>query len=264
MSRLPRPDQALSTLAASPATVLLALDFDGVLAPIVDHPADARPLPETIAAVERLASRVAVALISGRGLEELSTVTGPLPEGTWLVGSHGAEFGRVRDGRYELEPFDLADDARGVQDELIAAAELIGERHEGVLVQRKPTTVLVHTKMALPEVEAAATAEAVALGSARGLKTVVGKHIVEIAVHPAHKGEGVAALRSATGADVVVYVGDDTTDEDALETLGGRDVGIKVGPGPTAARYRVDSPEDVAGVLTRFAEALGTSGLAAD
>ncbi len=253
-----RPEAALAALAHQDGPVLLALDFDGTLAPIVDHPAAARPLPDAMTAVARIARvGVEVALVSGRGLEELSTVTGPLPEGTWLVGSHGAEFGRVHDGGYLLEPFELSDEARTLQDELVAEAELIGARHEGVLVQRKPTTVLVHTKMAAPEVEAAATAEAVALGAARNLKTVVGKHIVEIAVHPAHKGEGVAALRATTGAAVVVYVGDDTTDEDALESLEEGDVGIKVGPGPTAARYRVDSPADVAGVLVGFATDLG-------
>jgi len=260
MSSLPSPDAALTALAADPTRrpVLLALDFDGTLAPIVDHPADARPVAGSVDAVERIASTagVHVALVSGRGLEELSTVTGPMPEGTWLVGSHGAEFGRINEGRFVLEPFDLDESARSVQDELVSAAEKIGARHEGVIVQRKPTTVLVHTKMAEPATEIAATGEAVALGEAHALKTVVGKHIVEIAVHPAHKGEGVAALRSATGSAVVVYIGDDTTDEDALADLAEDDIGVKVGPGVTHARYRVGSPADVAELLDRFATAL--------
>ncbi|NLF06018.1 MAG: trehalose-phosphatase [Actinomycetales bacterium] len=248
------PTQALAALAADPSRVLLALDFDGTLAPLVDHPLDARPLPASMAAVERIAAAgVHVALVSGRGLEELSTVTGPVPEGTWLVGSHGAEFGRIRDGVYVLEPFELSPEALSKQDELMTVAEDIAARHEGVLAQRKPTTVLVHTKMAHPDVEALATAEAVALGNAHSLKTVVGKHIVEIAVHTAHKGEGVDALRRALGTTVVVYVGDDTTDEDALEALREGDVGVKVGPGPTAGRFRVDSPEAVAGLLEGFA-----------
>jgi len=251
------PAPALAALTASPANVLLALDFDGTLAPLVDHPRDARPLPASMAALERIAAAgVHVALVSGRGLEELSTVSGPLPEGTWLVGSHGAEFGRVHDGAYQLEPFELGPEARAAQDELMAVAEDIAARHEGVLAQRKPTTVLVHTTMARPDVEALATVEAVALGARHGLKTVVGKHIVEIAVHTAHKGEGVDALRRTLGTAVVVYVGDDTTDEDALEALHEGDVGVKVGPGPTAGRYRVDSPEAVAALLEGFAASL--------
>ena len=262
-STLPHPREALTALADDGARrpILLALDFDGVLAPIVDHPLDARPLPDSMTAIESIAvvPGAHLALISGRGLEELSTVSGPVPEGTWLVGSHGAEAGRIHDGRYVLEPFELDAEATALQDDLVAAAELIGQRHEGVLVQRKPTTVLVHTKMATGEVEAAATTEAVALGAAHRLKTVVGKHIVEIAVHPAHKGDGVAALRKATGAAVVVYVGDDTTDEDALSRLGEGDIGIKVGPGATHAQFRVDSPAEVAVVLGELAARLGSA-----
>ncbi|MDQ2623848.1 MAG: trehalose-phosphatase [Actinomycetota bacterium] len=260
MTELEHPEAALSALAddASRRPLLLALDFDGTLAPIVDHPLDARALPESMSAVERLATvpGLHLALVSGRGLEELSTVTGPVPESTWLVGAHGAERGRIHDGVFVLEPFELDAQARALQDDVVAGAEQIGARHEGVLVQRKPTTVLVHTKMATPEVEDLATRDAVALGSEHHLKTVVGKHIVEIAVHPAHKGDGIVALRAATGARSVVYVGDDTTDEDAFAVLGAGDVGIKVGPGPTRAAYRVSTPEDVATLLGRFADQL--------
>src|SRR5690606_523979 len=43
-------------------------------------------------------------------------VTGPVPEGTWLVGAHGAERGRIHEGQYLLEPFELDEAARAVQD----------------------------------------------------------------------------------------------------------------------------------------------------
>lgn len=258
---LPHPGDALAALAddVRRRPLLIALDFDGTLAPIVDHPLDARALPGSIEAIERIATvpDVHLALVSGRGLEELAQVAGRIPEGTRLVGAHGAERGIVHDGAFVLEPFELDDAAQQLQDAVVAGAEQIGARHEDVLVQRKPSTVLVHTKMATPEVEAAATAEAVALGEGHGLKTVVGKHIVEIAVHPAHKGEGIEALRASTGAAAVVYVGDDTTDEDAFAVLGAADVGVKVGDGETRAGFRVGSPADVADVLTAFAERLG-------
>jgi trehalose 6-phosphate phosphatase len=59
------------------------------------------------------------------------------------------------------------------------------------------------------------------------------------------------ALTSQIGADAVLYFGDDVTDEHAFEVMGPRDVSVKVGPGKSAARYRLGSPEQVA-------EALGT------
>ena len=257
----PHPGETLAALADDVARrpILLALDFDGTLAPIVDHPLDARALPESVAAVERIATvpEVHLALVSGRGLEELSKVTGTVPDATWLVGAHGAERGRVHEGAFLLEPFELDEAAQLLQDDVVAGAERLGAQHEGVLVQRKPSTVLVHTKMATPDVETAATAAAVALGEQHGLKASVGKHIVEIAVHPAHKGDGIEALRDSTGAAAVVFIGDDTTDEDAFAALGPADVGVKVGPGASLAGYRVASPAEVAALLTDLAARLG-------
>src|SRR5262245_60270349 len=83
---------ALDRLAAAPR-LLVALDFDGVLAPIVDVPSAARPLPAAASALGVLATlpETTVALVSGRGLADLAAVSGfgtPIR----LVGSHGAEF----------------------------------------------------------------------------------------------------------------------------------------------------------------------------
>ena len=80
-------------------TVLVALDFDGVLAPLVDTPSHSRATPGGIAALRRLSGHehVALALVSGRGLADLAQVA-EVPDGTFLVGSHGARSacGRVR------------------------------------------------------------------------------------------------------------------------------------------------------------------------
>jgi trehalose 6-phosphate phosphatase len=46
-----------------------------------------------------------------------------------------------------------------------------------------------------------------------------------------------------------VFLGDDVTDEKAFRRLREGDVGVKIGPGDSQARYRVDDPEDVAAVL---------------
>src|SRR5690606_27391446 len=82
--------------------LLVALDFDGTLAPFVDNPRSARPLPEAWAQVMALRAcpDVAVALVSGRALESLRHVASP-PDDLYLVGSHGLEFhfgGTASDG----------------------------------------------------------------------------------------------------------------------------------------------------------------------
>ena len=72
--------------------LLVALDFDGTLAPLVDHPDDARPLPASAELLGRLAAleNTVTALISGRDLASLRAVANP-PTETLLVGSHGTE-----------------------------------------------------------------------------------------------------------------------------------------------------------------------------
>ena len=67
------------------------------------------------------------------------------------------------------------------------------------------------------------------------------------------KGSAIDLLRERDGATAVVYLGDDVTDEKAFARLRDGDVGVKVGPGPSAARYRIDSPEDVAVALAYLA-----------
>ena len=72
--------------------LLVAMDFDGTLSPIVPRAEDARPLPEAAAAFAAIAElpRTTTALISGRALASLRTVASP-PAGTLMIGSHGAE-----------------------------------------------------------------------------------------------------------------------------------------------------------------------------
>ena len=80
-----------------------------------------------------------------------------------------------------------------------------------------------------------------------------GKHVLEFAWRHEGKDVAVAELRRVTQADAVVFAGDDVTDEDALRALEEGDLGIRVGPGETAASLRVADPGELAAVLTRLA-----------
>jgi len=76
-----------------------------------------------------------------------------------------------------------------------------------------------------------------------------GKRVVEITGSATNKGHALRSLRDRWAADVVVFIGDDITDEDAFAALRPIDVGIKVGAGATRARFRVDDQTQVASVL---------------
>jgi trehalose 6-phosphate phosphatase len=233
---------ALAELARVPI-LLVALDFDGVLAPIVQNPSTSAPLAGSAVAVRALAELpgTTVAMLSGRALGDLRAVSGFGPP-VRLVGSHGGEFD---DGALVL-----TEEQRSVKDELAAAVSRIVDDEPGARVEDKPAAVVVHVRGADPVVAERVLAAARA-GPARlpGVEATEGKAVLELAVVQVSKGAAIDTLRERLGFDAVLFVGDDVTDETAFVRLRPGDVGVKVGDGDTAARYRVRTPEDVTGVL---------------
>lgn len=227
--------------------LLVAMDFDGTMAPLVDHASDARSLPRSAAAFAALADlpRTTTALISGRALDSLRKVAAP-PEKTLLIGSHGAEAW-MGPGSAGLQ-LDEAQRALLAQvRELLAG---IVDVAPGTLLEDKPAGVVLHTRLAADDVaEDAVAAAMAALQDLPGVFLKTGKRVLETAVVHASKGEGVSFLRQATGATAVVFAGDDTTDEDALGSLVRGDLGVKVGLDFTQAEFRVEAPVHVAELL---------------
>jgi trehalose 6-phosphate phosphatase len=230
--------------------LLVAMDFDGTMAPLVDHAADSRALPRSAAAFAGLAElpRTTTALISGRALASLRAVAFP-PENTLLIGSHGAEVW-MGPGSSRLA---LDDAQRKLLAEVRQVLEEIVEQAPGTLLEDKPAGVVLHTRLAADDVaeDAVAAARAV-LQDRPSVFLKAGNRVLESSVVHASKGEGIAFLRQATGATAVVFAGDDTTDEDAFGSLVRGDLGVKVGLDFTQAEFRVESPVHVC----EFLEAL--------
>jgi trehalose 6-phosphate phosphatase len=230
---------ALDAVAAT-RHLLVTSDFDGTLAPIVNDPADARPLPGAAEAMTALATlpSTSAALISGRALSVLRELSGA-PSAVHLVGSHGAEF----DTGF----------AHDVDETLLASmtAELnaIAANRRGVAVETKPASVALHVRNASAADGEAALAEARHAAQAWDAHLTEGKAVLEFAVISTDKGEAVDILREQTAATAVVFFGDDVTDEKAFRRMRDADVGVKVGQGETLAGYRIDSPEDVVTAL---------------
>jgi trehalose 6-phosphate phosphatase len=227
--------------------LLVAMDFDGTMAPIVGPADDARPLPRSAAAFAGLAvlPRTTTALISGRALASLRAVASP-PVDTLLIGSHGAEAwlgpgstGLTLDEGQKA----LLAEVRGILADIVKEAP-------GTMLEDKPAGVVLHTRLAADDVaeDAVAAARSV-LQDRKGVFLKDGKRVLETSVVNASKGEGVTFLRQVTGATGVLFAGDDTTDEDALARLEPGDVGVKVGLDFTQAEYRVEAPIHVAELL---------------
>ena len=240
--------------------VLVGLDFDGVLAPIVEQRDAARPVAGGMAAVRRLAglAGVEVALVSGRALDSLLAVSGITDDDpVSLVGSHGAEARlhpslRHRSGDLWRAGALTQDEGHRLAQVVAALTGIVQDAGpgSGLDVELKPAGAVLHTRLAPPPVARAAESAAMA-GPATwlGVHTTLGKAVVEMSVVQTSKGVALQRLRGLASADAILYAGDDVTDETAFAVLGPDDVGIKVGPGETLAAYRLDGPADVAELL---------------
>lgn len=227
--------------------LLVAMDFDGTMAPIVGRADDARPLPRSAAAFAGLAvlPRTTTALISGRALASLRAVASP-PVDTLLIGSHGAEAW-LGPGSAGLT---LDEGQKALLAEVRTVLEDIVREAPGTTLEDKPAGVVLHTRLAADDVaEDAVAAARSLLQDRKGVFLKDGKRVLETSVVNASKGEGVTFLRQITGATGVLFAGDDTTDEDALARLEPGDVGVKVGLDFTQAEYRVEAPVHIAELL---------------
>jgi trehalose 6-phosphate phosphatase len=246
VSTLP-PDlaDALARLAGR-RPLLLASDYDGVFAPLVDDPSAAAPLPGIADVLARLGAvpGVTVALVSGRGVEDLRTTSGFEGPYRW-VGSHGAEFdGPLRD--------ELAHRRDALRDQLAPVVA----RTAGARLEVKPASVAVHVRQVTDRAAATQLLEHVGAIVDPSLTKKPGKDVLELAVTDADKGSALRRLRAELGAAGAMYLGDDRTDEDGFRALEEDDVTVKVGEGETFARHRVADPSGALAVLEHLAALL--------
>ena len=236
----------LATALADLATrrpLLVASDYDGVLAPIAPEPSLAVPQSGADEVLGRLAAAdgVTVALVSGRGVADLRATSGFAGPFRW-VGSHGAEFDGPLAGELADRRDALAEQLRPV------VAEVPGAR-----LEVKPASVAVHVRQVPDPAAGAGLLERVGEAVDSSLTLKAGKAVLEVAVTDADKGTALRRLREDLGAAGAVYLGDDVTDEDGFRALEPDDVTIKVGEGPTAARYRVPDPVGALAALRHLA-----------
>lgn len=250
------PEELLAALAdlARTETLLIALDFDGTLAPLQDDPSASRMLPVAAAALGELDAlpRTHVALVSGRGLADLRAVS-EAPAGMLLVGSHGAEHDLGHG------PTATPIDAAAVR-ELQEGVRTALAAHPLARIEAKPRGAAVHTR-GLDQAEAEVIARALlGIRSRADVLTRDGHDVLEFSVDAATKADGVLLLREHVAATAVLFAGDDVTDEDAIAALGDDDVGIRVGAGPSRARHRVRDAVAMAEVLRALTDQRGHAG----
>ncbi len=251
LSTVPFADPAVLAAdgAALARPLLVGLDVDGVLAPIVGHAADAALVPGTIDVLVALCEHTPVGIVSGRALGDLARFG--FPEGVMVAGSHGGERrGRPRDALTAVESTRL-DRLRDLTERAARAAG------PGAWVESKPMSVVLHVRGADPA-RSVPVAQELARTAMRigGTDVKRGRSVVELGARSASKAEAIADMRAETGASAVIFVGDDLTDEDVFAALGAGDLGVHVGAGPTAAGRRLRDPAAVHHLLLHLLASL--------
>lgn len=197
--------QGLEVLAlAASSKTLLAFDYDGTLAPIVDDREQAGMRPETKALLVQVSHAYPLAVISGRAREDVRHYLRGVHT-RYVVGNHGLDRGHE-----SPELVAALDEPRAQLAHLVArfpGAELEDKRYSLTVHYRR-----VHDKDAV---------RAAVLGVLERLVTPVriipGKCVLNVVLEGTpHKGDAVLALAALEGAEQVLYVGDDATDEDVF------------------------------------------------
>jgi trehalose 6-phosphate phosphatase len=251
-------DPMLAAVLTGRRQAILLLDYDGTLAPFVPDRNAAVPYPGLIEILARLprAGSGRYVVISGRPIEAIEGFLGPAaPAEIW--GCHGAAR-RLPDGCHQglvLPP----DWAAALDRAAAAVPETVPPR----ALERKSVGLALHWRGLAPDVAQALDRELgpvwAELARESGLLLHDFDGGLELRPPGWDKGRAVRTLAREHPEVVLVYCGDDRTDEDAFAALGPGGLGILVRETwrPSAARYRLTPPEELLGFLGRWAAAMG-------
>jgi trehalose 6-phosphate phosphatase len=240
--------------------VALFLDYDGTLTPIVERPDMALMAEDIRGVVRRLAEYCTTAIVSGRSRSKVYDLVGI--DGVFYAGSHGFDIAGPHgskiqhgEGKRFLPEIDRA------YRRLTLALQGIN----GTLVEHTGLSLSVHYRMVredqVPEVERIVDE---AVKGYTGLRKSLGKKVFEL--RPAidwDKGKAVKWILRALDLDkpdvVPVYLGDDTTDEDAFKVVREKGIAILVAESPrlSAANYRLKDTREVKRFLELLVNILG-------
>lgn len=233
--------------------ICLFLDFDGTLIDFSDDPATLRPDPRLRELLEMVCASVdgAIALISGRRVEELDMVLRPLR--LPAAGLHGIER-RDAQGQQRME---LPHAARSQLDAVRTRVGTLLRSHAGVLLEDKGSTLALHYRR-VPHLHDLLRKELAVLAAGLGpeFELLEGDKVLEIKPHALDKATAVESfMREAPFAGrLPVFVGDDHTDRDGFDAVK-RHGGTTIAVGDrVAAEWRLSNPLAVRGWLARLAE----------
>lgn len=267
---IPQPRTAagrsgMAALVADPPGALIAVDFDGTLAPIVSDPADARATPDAVAALRELACLAGtVAVITGRPAQEAAALAGVADVPQVIV------LGHYGNQRWERGVLASSPAPPGLDLARTELPSVLSREHadEATWVEDKGEAVAVHTRRAAdPAAELDRLREPLmALAERAGLVLEPGRFVLELRAPGADKGQALIALAAKRNPAAVMYCGDDLGDRPAFRAV--RQMRTRGTPGVVVCSGSAEVPElaaeadlvlggpaEVAGLLSALAAA---------
>jgi trehalose-phosphatase len=239
--------------------ILLLLDYDGTLTPIAETPGKAIIRKDTKELLQKLSKSnlCKIGIISGRKLEEIKNIVGI--DGIIYAGNHGFQI----EGPKIKHEMAVSLGYKKILERIKIQLQEKLSGIKGVFVEDKKLSLALHFRLADPQqISLIKTAfhESVILYLVRNkIKIRPGKKILEV-IPPVHWDKGRIVLwllarqdaLSKDGKIVPIYIGDDTTDEDAFKVLKNRGLTIFVGrTGSSQAKYYVKDVKEVQAFLKR-------------
>jgi trehalose 6-phosphate phosphatase len=230
----------LAAMSGDPAHALVATDYDGTLAPIVEDPAAAAPAPGAVAALAMLAGRAGtVAVITGRAARDAVSLGGlaDVP-GLIVLGHYGAQ--RWQGGVLSEPP--VPPGVQAVREALPGLLAAAGAP-EGTTVEDKGTALAVHTRRtADPAAALARLRDPLSrLADSTALTLEPGRLVLELRPPGMDKGAALRQLATERAVSSVLYCGDDLGDLAAFAAIRGlRADGV---PGCAVASESAESPQ---------------------
>ena len=215
-----RTTAEVDAVVADPAGTLLALDFDGTLAHVVDDPTTAFAHAHAVDALARLGPLIGqIAIITGRPVRQALELGGfaerPGLESLIVSGQYGAERWDAATGEtHEPEP---EAEVRLVTELLPQWLAERGADH--VRVEDKGLAVAVHTRGLEPGLLDELADPLAALAAEHGLSVEPGRQVVELRAHGTDKGEVLERIAAEMAARHVIFAGDDLGDLPAFDAV---------------------------------------------
>lgn len=236
------------------------LDFDGTISEIVNDPDAATLIPGAGEMLKSLAAHCPVAVISGRGLDDIrSRVDVP---GLWYAGSHGFELVAPDGSHHQNEA-----GVQAIRTLATASAELRDwlAGVDGLVIEKKRFSVAVHYRNVRPEHVDRVVAAVRTVGQNHRLRSSGGRKVIELRPDVGwDKGKTLEWIVDQVDDSrplLPIYIGDDLTDEDAFDAVRHKGIGIAVrsdesGDRRSAARFTLEGPEHVCRFLGRLTDQL--------